>query len=354
MDTTKDAVFRALRTVNYPGFSRDIVSFGLVHGVLMEGTTARIGLVTADLPEDVQQQIAQDTVRAALALPGVDDVLLQIGKPTPSKKVRTGAPTPEVIPGIQHVVAVASGKGGVGKSTVAVNLAATLAKSGLRIGLLDADIHGPNVPRMLGLKQLPPAQDGKILPAEAYGIKVMSLAFAGDSAPAIWRGPMIDKAIQQFLFDVAWGELDVLVVDLPPGTGDAQLSLTQRIPVDGAIIVSTPQLVALDDARKGIAMFQKVGVSVLGLVENMSFFHCPDCGSAHHIFGHGGAVKLAAELNLPLLAEIPLEPLIREDSDSGLPAVLDPQSGSRRAFQGLAEAVAERLGILQTTAEVVS
>lgn len=353
MDTTKDAVFRALRTVNYPGFSRDIVSFGLVHGVLMEGTTARIGLITAHLPPEIQQEIAEEATRAALTVPGVEDVLLQIGKPPPSKNVRSGVPTPEAIPDILHVVAVASGKGGVGKSTVAVNLAAALAKSGLRIGLLDADIHGPNVPRMLGLKQLPPAENGKILPAEAYGIKVMSLAFAGDDAPAIWRGPMIDKAIQQFLHDVTWGTLDVLVVDLPPGTGDAQLSLVQRIPVDGAIIVSTPQLVALDDARKGIAMFQKVGVPVLGLVENMSYFRCPDCGGVHHLFGHGGAVELAAELDLPLLAEIPLEPLIREDGDSGLPAVLDPNANNGRVFHDLAEAVSDRLGIFQAIPEVM-
>ncbi|MAT99510.1 MAG: hypothetical protein CL608_20400 [Anaerolineaceae bacterium] len=353
MDTTKDAVFRALRTVNYPGFSRDIVSFGLVHGVLMEGTTARIGLVTAALPQEIQQEIAEAVSRVVRTVPGVKDVLLQIGKPPQSKKVRTGAPTPEEIPGILHVLAVASGKGGVGKSTIAVNLAATLAKSGLRVGLLDADIHGPNVPRMLGLKHLPPAENGKILPAEAYGIKVMSLAFAGDDAPAIWRGPMIDKAIQQFLSDVFWGKLDVLVVDLPPGTGDAQLSLTQRIPVDGAIIVSTPQLVALDDARKGIAMFQKVGVPVLGLVENMSHFRCPDCGGVHYIFGQGGAAALAAELNLPLLAEIPLEPLVREDGDSGFPAALDPNSHTRRAFFGLAEAVSDRLGIFQAIPEVM-
>ena len=353
MDTTKDAVFRALRTVYYPGFSRDIVSFGLVHGVLMEGTTARIGLVTSDLPQEIQQEIAEAVSRVVHTVPGVKDVLLQIGKPPQSKKVRTAVPTPEEIPGILHVLAVASGKGGVGKSTIAVNLAATLAKSGLRVGLLDADIHGPNVPRMLGLKHLPPAENGKILPAEAYGIKVMSLAFAGDDAPAIWRGPMIDKAIQQFLFDVFWGELDVLVVDLPPGTGDAQLSLTQRIPVDGAIIVSTPQVVALDDARKGIAMFQKVGVPVLGLVENMSHFRCPDCGGVHYIFGQGGAAALAAELNLPLLAEIPLEPLVREDGDSGFPAALDPNSHTRRAFFGLAETVSDRLGIFQAIPEVM-
>jgi len=353
MDTTKDAVFRALRNVTYPGFSRDIVSFGLVHGVLMEGTTARIGLVTARLSEEIQQQIAAEAARAALAVPGIEDVLLQIGKPPRSKKIGAHPPMPEAIPGILHVVAIASGKGGVGKSTIAVNLAVTLAQTGLQVGLLDADIHGPNVPRMLGLKQLSGAENGKILPAEAYGLKVMSLAFARGAAPAIWRGPMIDKAIQQFLHDVAWGELDVLVVDLPPGTGDAQLSLTQRIPVDGAIIVSTPQLVALDDARKGIAMFEKVGVPVLGLVENMSYFRCSSCGDVHHIFGHGGAARLAADLELPLLAEIPLEPLIREDSDNGLPAVLDPQSGSQRAFHALAEAVSKRLGIFQPISEVV-
>lgn len=353
MESTKDAIFRALRQVNYPGFSRDIVSFGLVHGVLMEGTTARIGLVTAHLPPEEQQQIASEATRAAMKVPGVENVLLQIGKPPQSRKVRTGVPEPEDIPGILHVVAVASGKGGVGKSTVAVNLAVMLAQSGLRVGLLDADIHGPNVPRLMGLKQLPPAANGKIRPAEAHDVKVMSLAFAGDDAPAIWRGPMIDKAIQQFLHDVAWGEVDVLVVDLPPGTGDAQLSLTQRIRVDGAIIVSTPQPVALDDARKGIAMFQKVGVPVLGLVENMSFFRCPDCDSLHHIFGHGGAANLATELNLPLLAELPLEPVVREGSDSGRPAVLDSKAAWHHAFRDLAQAVSERLGIFQSVPEVM-
>jgi ATP-binding protein involved in chromosome partitioning len=352
MDTTKDAVFRALRAVKYPGFSRDIVSFGLVHGVLMEGTTARIGLVTAHLPEDIQQAIAVDATRAALAVPGVEEVLLQIGKPAPSRKIRTGVPEPEGIPGIRHVVAIASGKGGVGKSTVAANLAVLLAQSGLRVGLLDADIHGPNIPRMMGVKKLPPAENGKWTPASAYGVKVMSLGFAGDDAPAIWRGPMIDKAIQQFLRDVNWGELDVLIVDLPPGTGDAQLSLTQRIPVSGAIIVSTPQAVALDDARKGLAMFQKVGVPVFGLVENMSYFRCPACGGLHNIFGHGGARKMADDLDLPLLAELPLEIAICEDSDQGHPAVLDQKTAFRAAFYGLAQAVIHRLGISRAVQEV--
>jgi len=305
MDTPKDAVFRALRTVKYPGFSRDIVSFGLVHGVLVEGTTARIGLLTADLPQSIQEAIAGEARRVALEVLGVEEVQIQIGKPVPSKKIATPAPVPEPVPGIQHVVAVASGKGGVGKSTVSVNLAVMLAQMGFRVGLLDADIHGPNVPRMLGVHRLPPAENGKLLPAISHNVKVMSLGFAGEDVAAIWRGPMIDKAILQFLRDVIWGELDILIVDLPPGTGDAQLSLVQRIPVSGAIIVSTPQPVALDDAKKGLTMFQKLNVPVLGLVENMSYFRCPECDSVHYIFGHAGARDLAAELGLPLLTEIP-------------------------------------------------
>ncbi len=352
MDTTKDAIFRALRSVKYPGFSRDIVSFGLVHGVLMEGATARIGLVIADLPEDVQKTIINETYRTARGVPGVAEVQIQIGKAAPSTKIRSGAPTPEEIPGIKHVLAIASGKGGVGKSTVSVNLAVTLAQMGLQIGLLDADIHGPNIPRMMGVQKLPPASNGKLQPALAHQVKLMSLGFAGEDVTTIWRGPMIDKAILQFLRDVLWGELDVLIVDLPPGTGDAQLSLTQRIPVSGAIIVSTPQQVALDDARKGLAMFQKVKVPVFGLVENMSYFSCPDCGNIHYIFGRDGAKKLADDLGIPLLAQIPLETAVREDSDRGVPAVFDENTTIREEFQRLAQTVVNRLGIPQAIQEV--
>lgn len=346
MDTTKDAIFRALRGVNYPGYSRDIVSFGLVHGVLMEGTTARVGLVTGHLDEDVQQEIAREAAKAVLAVPGVEEVTLQIGHPPRSQQKRRQPSEPQSAPDVAHVVAVASGKGGVGKSTVAVNLAVALAAAGLRVGLLDADIHGPNVARMLGVDRLPPGRNGKVLPATAHGVKVISLAFAGpDQGAAIWRGPMIDKAIQQFFFDVEWGQLDLLVVDLPPGTGDAQLSLVQRVPLDGAIIVSTPQEVALDDAHKALSMFQKLEVPVLGLIENMSYFRCPDCGEHHYIFGFGGVRRAADDWDLPLLAEAPLETEVRAGGDRGLPAALMPNSVVGATLRGAATTIARRLGI---------
>lgn len=285
MDTTKDAVFRALRQVNYPGYSRDIVSFGLVHGVLMEGTTARIGLVIGHLDDSLQKEFAGSAAKAALAVPGVDDVMLQTGQPPRSQQKRNETPAPKRIPEVEHVVAVASGKGGVGKSTIAVNLATALSTVGYRVGLLDADIHGPNIPRMLGQDRLPPGENGKLAPAVAHGVKVISLAFTGpDQSPAIWRGAMIDKAIQQFTFGVAWGQLDLMVVDLPPGTGDAQLSLAQRVPLDGAVVVSTPQ-------------------------------------------------------------EVPLETRVRAGGDRGLPAVLMPDSSVGAALRLAAVTLTGRLGI---------
>lgn len=327
MDATKDAVFRALRTVRYPGFSRDIVSFGLVHGVLIDGATARIGLVTGQLPPDVQQAIRDAATRAALAVPGVEQVSLQIGKPAQPPARPGGVQQRQPVPGLRHIVAVASGKGGVGKSTVAVNLAVALAEQGLRVGLVDADIHGPNLPRMLGLQALPEPDGGRLQPAVAYGIKVMSMAFLTPAeTPVIWRGPMIDKAIRQFFHDVDWGELDIMIVDLPPGTGDAQLSLVQRIPLDGAIIVSTPQAVAWDDALKGLKMFQHLSVPVLGVIENMSYFDCPGCGQRHDIFGSGGSRSAAEQRGLRLLATLPLEPVVRAGGDEGRPAVLDTNS----------------------------
>ena len=250
------------------------------------------------------------------------------------------------IPGVTNIIAVASGKGGVGKSTVAVNLALGLVKLGFKTGLLDADIYGPSVPRLLDIREKPKSRDGKILePIEKLGLKVMSIGFLiKEDEPMIWRGPMVMSALSQMLADVAWAPLDVLVVDMPPGTGDAQLTIAQRVPLKGAVIVSTPQDLALIDARKGLAMFRKTQVPVLGIVENMSVFICPHCGTASHIFGHGGARATAEELGTPFLGEIPLVPAIRETSDAGTPIMaLAPDSPEAQAFLALARAVAGKL-----------
>ena len=250
------------------------------------------------------------------------------------------------IPGVAAIIAVASGKGGVGKSTVAVNLALALSKLGLKTGLLDADIYGPSVPRLLDIKEKPRSRDGqKLDPIEKFGLKTMSIGFlVKEDEPMIWRGPMVMSALTQMLGDVTWAPLDVLVVDMPPGTGDAQLTIAQRVPLKGAVIVSTPQDIALIDARKGIAMFQKTQIPILGIVENMSVFVCPECGHESHIFGHGGARETAKTLNVPFLGEIPLVPKIRETSDAGTPIVAEaPESREAEAFMTLARSVAGKI-----------
>jgi ATP-binding protein involved in chromosome partitioning len=254
---------------------------------------------------------------------------------------RPPAPTPVYRPNLGRVIAVSSGKGGVGKSTVAVNLAVSLARAGARVGLMDADIYGPNLPLMLGVNSPPPVVDQKIIPLEAHGVKVISLGFLIDKdQPAIWRGPIVMKIIGQFLGDVAWGTLDYFIVDMPPGTGDAQLSLVQSTSVHAAIIVTTPQQVATGDALRGVKMFQRVGVPVLGIVENMSYFECPHCGKPSSIFGAGGGERLAEEVGLPLLAQIPLDPRIVEGGDTGRPLVIaEPGSGAAKALVALSERV---------------
>jgi ATP-binding protein involved in chromosome partitioning len=251
------------------------------------------------------------------------------------------------VAGVQSIIAVASGKGGVGKSTVAVNLALGLAALGLKTGLLDADIYGPSVPRLLDIKEKPRSDGKKLFPIEKFGLKAMSIGFlVEEDKPMIWRGPMVQSAITQMLGDVEWAPLDVLVVDMPPGTGDAQLTLAQRVPLKGAIIVSTPQDLALIDARKGLAMFRKTEVPVLGIVENMSLFICPNCGHETHIFGHGGARETAAQLGVDFLGEIPLVQAIRETSDAGTPIVAQSPNGPEaRAFLALAQKVAEKLSM---------
>jgi ATP-binding protein involved in chromosome partitioning len=255
-------------------------------------------------------------------------------------------PPPQAgIPGVKNIIAVASGKGGVGKSTVAVNLALSLAKLGLKVGLLDADIYGPSVPRLLAITEKPESDGHRLMPIERHGIKTMSIGFlVKEDEAMIWRGPMVQSALSQMLADVAWAPLDVLVLDMPPGTGDAQLTIAQRVPLKGAVIVSTPQDIALIDAKKGIAMFNKTQVPILGVVENMSMFTCPDCGSSHAIFGHGGARETAEKLGAPFLGEIPLVPRIRETSDSGQPvSVSVPDGPEAQAFLDLAKKVAASL-----------
>jgi ATP-binding protein involved in chromosome partitioning len=258
---------------------------------------------------------------------------------------RRPAPRPQPIPGVAHIIAVGSGKGGVGKSTVSVNLAVALAQSGLRVGLMDADIYGPSLPRMLGWSRRPEVRGDRLIPVEAWGLKAMSMGFLVEEDSAIiWRGPMIMGAIQQFLGQVEWGTLDVLVVDLPPGTGDIQLTLSQRAKVNGAVIVSTPQDIALIDARRAVRMFEKVDIPVLGLIENMSYFCCPNCGHQSDIFGHGGARAEAAKLGQPFLGEIPLLPDVRALSDAGTPVVAaSPDSEGGRAFAAIAESLAAQL-----------
>ncbi|HET6681837.1 MAG TPA: Mrp/NBP35 family ATP-binding protein [Gemmatimonadaceae bacterium] len=260
--------------------------------------------------------------------------------PTPK---RVAAPTPVAYPGLGRVIAVSSGKGGVGKSTVAVNLAVALARAGARVGLMDADIYGPNIPRMMGVSEPPPVLDDKILPLEAHGVKVISLGLLIDrDQPAIWRGPIVMKIITQYLRDVNWGQLDLLLVDMPPGTGDAQLSLVQATNVAGAVIVTTPQEVSTGDALRGARMFQRVNVPVLGIIENMSWFECPHCGEPSMIFGTGGGQRLADELDLPLLGQVPLYPRVLAGGDTGEPIVVsEPESSAAQALDGIAERVRE-------------
>ena len=298
--------------------------------------------------------------RAIESVPGVTDIQLEVRSAStpprgrslpvmdqaPRAPARPAAPTPKHFANLGKVIAISSGKGGVGKSTVAVNLAVALAASGARVGLMDADIYGPNIPRMMGVTGAPPVVNEKILPLEAHGVKLISLGMMIEpDQPAIWRGPIVMKIINQFLQDVAWGQLDYLIVDMPPGTGDAQLSLVQATQVDGAVIVTTPQAVSVGDALRGVKMFQRVGVPVLGIVENMSWFECPHCGKPSAIFGSGGGERLAESLELPLLGQVPLYPRVMEGGDDGRPIVTaDAGSSAARALTAVAGRIAEAIG----------
>lgn len=340
---TEEKVLEALRAVKFPGLTRDIVSFGFVKNVRVQGGEVWVEIALTTANEQAGPVVEREAREVLEGVPGAEQVHLSVKVIAPPK----AAPIRQIMPGVKFKVAVASGKGGVGKSTVAANLALALRQLNLAVGLLDADIYGPSQHLMMGCVDPPRVNDEeKILPVEGNGVKVMSLGFLVDAdSPVIWRGPMVMKALQQFLEDVAWGELDVLVVDLPPGTGDAQLTITQQLPLDGAIIVTTPQDVALIDARKGLFMFQKVNVPVLGVVENMSVFLCPHCGYRTEIFKSGGGRRTAAELGVPFLGEIPIDPEVVLSGDAGRPIVAArPDSPAAKAFVKLARAVVEGLG----------
>ena len=346
---SQDAVLAVLKTVKYPGYSRDIVSFGLVKDIQIDGMAVGVLIELTTPNQELGEQIA-DAARLALRdrIEGLTDAHIQLRVPTPQQAAAAapGLGAKTKIPGLARIVAVSSGKGGVGKSTCSVNLACALQFLGARVGLLDCDIYGPSIPLMMGLNERPGlTEDEKLIPPVAHGVKLMSMGFLiTDDQPVIWRGPMIQKTIQQFIHQVDWGTLDYLLVDLPPGTGDAQLSLCQIVPLDGGVIVTTPQEASLGVVRKGVAMFEKVNVPILGLVENMSYFTAPD-GTRLEIFGHGGGKAEAARKGVPFLGEIPLFTAIREGGDRGIPIVVSaPDSAPAQAFLEVARALRAKLG----------
>ncbi len=345
MAISEAEVREALKQVKFPGLSRDIVSFGFVRSVQVEGDVVAVEIALTTANPQAGEAVERDARVVLEALPGVREVKLGCTVHAP-QNAPAAAPARRVLPGVRYKVAVASGKGGVGKSTVAANLALALQRGGATVGLLDADIYGPSQQMMMGCTDKPRVNAAeKILPVDGNGVAVMSLGFLMDpDQPVIWRGPMVMKALQQFIEDVEWGTLDYLVVDLPPGTGDAQLTITQQVPLDGAVIVTTPQDVALIDARKGLAMFQKVNVPVLGMIENMSSFVCPHCGERSEIFKHGGGRRTAEQLGVPFLGDIPIDPAIVLGGDAGTPIVAaHPDSAAAKAFLELAAAVREQV-----------
>jgi ATP-binding protein involved in chromosome partitioning len=373
LTVTKDQILDKLRTVRGPDLETDIVTLGIVSDIFIADGKAYFSLTVPAAKAQELEPMRMAAEKAALSVEGVKSAMVALtaareggSEPASSAPPRRPSPgghghshgstpgqgaqaqgasggRPKVdIPGVAKIIAVASGKGGVGKSTTAVNIALGLKAKGLKVGLLDADIYGPSVPRLTGISGRPEQLEGRVLkPMENYGLKIMSIGFlVEEDTPMIWRGPMVMSALTQMLREVAWGELDVLVVDMPPGTGDAQLTMAQQVPLAGAVIVSTPQDLALLDARKGVNMFKRVNVPILGIVENMSHFVCPDCGSRHDIFGHGGARAEAEKIGVPFLGEVPLAMPIRETSDAGTPVVAcAPDGPHAQAYLAIAEGV---------------
>ena len=367
----EEQIMQALAQVRDPDSGKDLVSAKMISGLIVKDGNVGFAIEVDPKRGPQLEPLRKEAEKAVEALPGVLSVTAVLtahsdspggsgsggaasgGNPPQSAKPQSqaqagqtgGGQARALVPGVRSIIAVASGKGGVGKSTTATNIALALRTQGLKVGMLDADIYGPSQPRMLGVSGRPNSPDGKVLtPLENYGVKVMSMGFlVAEDTPMIWRGPMVQSALQQMLRDVEWGELDVIIVDMPPGTGDAQLTMAQQVPLTGAVIVSTPQDIALIDAKKGLNMFRKVDVPVLGIIENMSVFVCPNCGHESHIFSHGGARKEAERLGMEFLGEMPLHISIRETSDSGKPIVIsDPDSPQAKAYQAIAKRLWEK------------
>jgi len=338
------AVLDALRTVKDPDLHKDIVALNFVKDLKIKDGRVSFTLELTTPACPVKKDMEQWAREAVLKVSGVREVQIQM---TSSVSRSTLAAEKQSVAGIKNILAVGSGKGGVGKTTVAVNLSIALAQKGAAVGLMDADIYGPNVPLMMGIAGRPHAIHDRIQTLSNYGVSVMSMGFlTGEDTPLIWRGPMLHNVIQQFIRQVDWGELDYLLIDLPPGTGDVQLSLTQTVPLMGAVVVSTPQDVALQDARKAILMFRQVRVDILGIVENMSYFQCPKCNERTHIFSHGGGATTAANYGVPFLGEVPLDVSLREGGDEGKPIVAaDPKAPAAQAFAQIAEKVAAQVSI---------
>ncbi len=339
---TQEAVMAALSKVQEPELHKDLVTLNMIQDLKIAGEKVSFTVVLTTPACPLRGKIEKEAREAVLALPGVTAVEVKLDANVPSDGRSRGLLE---LP-IRNAIAVASGKGGVGKSTVAVNIAVVLAQSGARVGLLDADIYGPNVPTMMGVTRLPPPVHGKLIPATAYGVKMMSIGFlVKPDQPLIWRGPMLHSAIRQFLTDVDWGELDYLVVDLPPGTGDAALSLAQSLPLSGGVIVTLPQQVSLDDARRGLEMFRQLDVPVFGVVENMSYLELPD-GSRMDVFGSGGGQRLAEEAGVPFIGAIPMDPAVRVGGDNGKPVVVtNPDSPVSQALTQITMDVAAKISV---------
>ncbi|WP_333657040.1 Mrp/NBP35 family ATP-binding protein [Anaerolinea sp.] len=339
---TREAVLQALSQVQEPELHKDLVTLDMIKDVEIDGDKVRFRIVLTTPACPLKSRIENEARNAVLSIPGVREVEVVLDARVPSDGRNRGVLS---LP-VHNVVAVASGKGGVGKSTVAVNLAVSLAQSGARVGLLDADIYGPNIPTMMGVQRLPPQNGQKLIPAEAYGVQIMSIGFlVKPGQPLIWRGPMLHSAIRQFLADVAWNELDYMIIDLPPGTGDAQLSLAQSVPLSGGLIVTLPQRVSQEDAMRGLQMFRELNVPVLGVVENMSYLELPD-GTKMDICGSGGGEELARAAEVPFLGAIPMDPTVRVGGDQGVPVVISaPDSAPARALTAIAQKVAASLSV---------